>query len=206
MHCAGLGYGILAGSTLVKIPQLLTVYNAKSAEGLSPLSFELETVGLSVATTYGLLLSLPISAYGEVVALLLQNNLLLMMIYRYQRRSGQRTLALCIFMVVWTALASSGFMTRELISTLYDANNAIIILSRVPQILQNFAAKSTGQLSTITYGLNFLGCAARIFTSVHENAGAAMLRGAIISTLLNAVLFGQIVAYRGRKSKLGKSD
>lgn len=63
----GLGYGILAGSTLVKVPQLLNVVRAHSAEGLNPSSFELETVALLIATTYGFLMRLPFSAFGEVV-------------------------------------------------------------------------------------------------------------------------------------------
>ena len=63
----GLGYGILAGSTLVKVPQLLNVVRAHSAEGLNPISFELETLGLLIATTYGFLMCLPFSAFGEVV-------------------------------------------------------------------------------------------------------------------------------------------
>lgn len=56
-----------------------------------------------------------------------------------------------------------------------------LLLNRVPQILSNFRAGGTGQLSLITYGLNTAGAAARIFTSVQEKAGAAMLRGSIIS-------------------------
>lgn len=47
--------------------------------------------------------------------------------------------------------------------------------------MQNFGAKATGQLSIITYGLNTAGAAARIFTSIQEKAGDAMLRGAVIS-------------------------
>ena len=62
-----MGYGILAGSTLVKVPQLLNVVRARSAEGLNPFSFGLETLGLLIATTYGFLMQLPFSAFGEVV-------------------------------------------------------------------------------------------------------------------------------------------
>ena len=51
---------------------------------------------------------------------------------------------------------------------------------RVPQIAANLRSRGTGQLSLITYGLNTAGAAARIFTSVQERAGAAMLRGALI--------------------------
>lgn len=51
----------------------------------------------------------------------------------------------------------------------------------MPQIVSNFRAGGTGQLSLITYGLNTAGAAARIFTSIQEQAGPAMLRGAVIS-------------------------
>ena len=63
----GLGYGILAGSTLVKVPQVANVLRAASAAGLAPLSFELETVGLLIAVSYGFLMGLPFSAFGETV-------------------------------------------------------------------------------------------------------------------------------------------
>lgn len=63
----GLGYGILAGSTMVKLPQVAAVVRARSAAGLSPLAFELETLGLVIAVTYGFLMGLPFSAFGETV-------------------------------------------------------------------------------------------------------------------------------------------
>lgn len=50
----------------------------------------------------------------------------------------------------------------------------------MPQIVANLRSAGTGQLSLITYGLNTAGAAARIFTSVQEKAGSAMLRGALI--------------------------
>lgn len=50
---------------MVKLPQVATVVKAQSAEGLSPLSFELETLGLMIAATYGVLHNLAFSAYGE---------------------------------------------------------------------------------------------------------------------------------------------
>jgi mannose-P-dolichol utilization defect protein 1 len=63
----GLGTGILLGSLLVKVPQILKITRGKSARGLSPLSFELETLGLCIVATYGFIMQLPFSAFGEVV-------------------------------------------------------------------------------------------------------------------------------------------
>ena len=41
-------------------------------------------------------------------------------------------------------------------------------------------AKSTGELSIITFAANFLGGLARIFTSLQEGGGASMARAYII--------------------------
>lgn len=115
---------------------------------------------------------------------MLQNFVLLVLIYHYQRRSVSRTLLLLVGIFSWTFLFASGTLTPAHLSMLYDVNNFILLASRVPQIAQNHSSKSTGQLSLITYSLNFAGSAARIFTTLQEaNAGTAMLRGAILSKL-----------------------
>lgn len=69
------------------------------------------------------------------------------------------------------------------------------------QILQNFTSRSTGQLSLITYALNWAGASARIFTSIQEGAGAAMVRGSAISALLNFVVVAQILAYGNKAAR-----
>ena len=51
----------------MKIPQIARVIKAGSAEGLSPISFELETLGLVSAATYGWAFQLAFSAYGETL-------------------------------------------------------------------------------------------------------------------------------------------
>lgn len=63
-----------------------------------------------------------------------------------------------------------------LITAAYDANNMILMGARVPQILQNFQTKGTGQLSIITFAANTLGCVARLFTTMQEGGGSAMMR------------------------------
>lgn len=63
----GLGIGIVAGSFLVKLPQIANVVSAKSAQGLNPTSFEIETFCVTVAATYGFAHRLSFSAFGESV-------------------------------------------------------------------------------------------------------------------------------------------
>ena len=72
--------------------------------------------------------------------------------------------------------ASPGTISRELVTIAYNANNVLLLVARLPQIYKNFKEKSTGQLSLITYGVNTVGCVARIFTTMQEGGGTAMLR------------------------------
>ena len=45
----------------------------------------------------------------------------------------------------------------------------MMILSKVPQIITNFNAQSTGNLAFITYFLNFAGVIARLATVIFES-------------------------------------
>jgi mannose-P-dolichol utilization defect protein 1 len=74
----------------------------------------------------------------------------------------------------------SGNVSRELVTLAYNANNILMLVARLPQIYKNFKDKSTGQLSLITYGVNTVGCVARIFTTMQEGGGDAMLRSYIL--------------------------
>ena len=200
-----LGYAILVGSTIGKVPQLLAVIRARSAAGLSPLSVELETLGYSICTAYGLVLGLPISAYGEVMGLLVQNVILLGLIYKFQRHSALRPTITAAYLGLWATALASGAISRSSVAHAFDFASLLFMVSRVPQILQSFAAKSTGHLSGITYALNVAGGCARVFTSIQEGAGAAMLRGALLGASLNAVILFQILYY-GRKSARAKTE
>ncbi len=89
-----LGYLIIAGACYVKVPQILTLHRAKSAEGLSASSFELEQIGYSIHSTYGFIMGLPLTAFAEAIIMLLQNTFLLCQVYFYSRASTLRPLAL----------------------------------------------------------------------------------------------------------------
>ncbi len=63
-------------------------------------------------------------------ALLVQNNLLLVLIYFYQRRSLARSMTLLALLVGSGFFALSGNLTSSTITKLYDFNNVTIIASR----------------------------------------------------------------------------
>lgn len=116
-------------------------------------------------------------------AITIQNIVLLLLIYSYQKRSPLRRATVFVCLLAWMGAAYAGILSPSHLAALFDVNSVVLMVSRVPQIVQNYTTKSTGQLSIITYGLNLLGTLARIFTTMQEkNAGAAMMRGVIMCT------------------------
>ncbi|KAF5835918.1 hypothetical protein DUNSADRAFT_6675, partial [Dunaliella salina] len=200
-----LGYGVLAGACITKLPQIVNVLKSGSAEGLSPLSFELETGGLLVHASYGYVNELPFSAYGEAFILFIQSLYLLLLIYRLARIPSIRPAFSMGLMAAYIAAVYSGRVDSAQVGYLFNANNFVFMAARLPQIHSNWRTKNTGQLSLVTCCINTLGCVVRIFTSITEGAGLAMVRGYSISLLLNAILVAQIFMYAPSKKKDNKS-
>jgi mannose-P-dolichol utilization defect protein 1 len=67
------------------VPQIIKIAQNQSVSGLSLLSFELEQLAYTVHTSYGYVLALPFSAFGEAAVLVLQNTIILAQIYVLSR-------------------------------------------------------------------------------------------------------------------------
>ncbi|XP_027984174.1 mannose-P-dolichol utilization defect 1 protein isoform X2 [Eptesicus fuscus] len=80
----GLGLGIVAGSLLVKLPQVFKILGAKSAEGLSLQSVMLELVALTGTMVYSIVNNFPFSSWGEALFLMLQTITICFLVLHYR--------------------------------------------------------------------------------------------------------------------------
>lgn len=78
---------------------------------------------------------------------------------------------------------------------LQAATIPIAIASKGIQILENLRNNSTGQLSLVTWLLQFVGSSARIFTSVQETGDWLVIVSFVVRALLDGVIVGQILFY-----------
>lgn len=190
-----LGYGIVMGASIVKLPQVSNVISARSADGLSAVTFEMEQIVFSVTMLYGFIRGMPFSSYGEAFLLLLQNCVLLALIYHHNKANKLLVLIKIGLFTSAIAAAFAGFVPKDLVQTVYDLTLIIMISARVPQILKASRERSTGKLSIITTGLNLLGTLARVFTSLADEGGYSMVRNYIIAGILHSISFSQIIYY-----------
>lgn len=82
----GLGYAIIAGSAILKIPQILKIVKAGSVEGISKSLFYLETLTLLHAATYSIRQKIPFSVYGESLIILSQNVVIILLFWVYSSK------------------------------------------------------------------------------------------------------------------------
>lgn len=197
----GLGYGVVAGASVVKLPQLLKLASSGSAAGLSPLSAELEQAAYGVGAAYGVAHGLPFSAFGETCFLAAQNLAILALIYLFNGTAGRGALVAAIASVAVAAFLG-GKISRSQVAAAYEGASLLILAARLPQIYSNFKSKSTGQLSAVTYGANALGAVARVYTSLSAGkSGLAMVRSYALGAALNATILAQILIYAKKKKK-----
>ncbi|CAI5991710.1 unnamed protein product [Closterium sp. NIES-64] len=190
-----LGYGIILGSTILKLPQILVIIRSNSIEGLSVPSFEIECIGYTVSVGYCLFKKVPFTAYGELFFLLLQSLILMFLIYSHLPNQAATTWIKVGIYSAMVPVLFSGAMSAHLYETIYNAQTALFTMGRIPQMWSNYASKSTGQLSVFTTFLTFAGCIARLFTSIQEKAPLSMAIGSILGVLSHGTIFAQIVYY-----------
>ena len=89
-------------------------------------------------------------------------------------------------------------LPKETISFLQMTTLPLGLFSKLPQIAQNYRARSTGQLSTFAVVAQILGCLARLFTTATEVKDPLVLASFFLALVLNIVLGLQIWAYYGK--------
>ncbi|PHT32468.1 Mannose-P-dolichol utilization defect 1 protein -like protein 2 [Capsicum baccatum] len=191
-----LGYAIVGASTTVKLPQILKILQHKSVRGLSVVAFELELIGYTIALAYCLHKGLPFSAFGEYAFLLIQAIILVAIIYYFSQPLGMKTWMKALIYCAVAPTVLAGQIDPVLFEALYASQHAIFLFARIPQIWKNFKSKSTGELSFLTFFMNFAGSMVRVFTSLQEKAPMSVALGSALGVLTNGTILGQIITYQ----------
>ena len=182
------------------------VLRAQSARGLSLTAYVLETFSYAINLAYSSRNGFPFSTYGENFFLTIQNVFITFLIILYNTSSSRPltaapnptgrllTTVLATFAVgfaLFTAPASA--LAAAQLGTL-----PLSLFSKLPQIAQNYRARSTGQLSAFAVVSQIAGCAARLFTTAQEVNDPLVAAGFALALALNLVVGVQMYAYWGR--------
>ncbi|XP_053715602.1 mannose-P-dolichol utilization defect 1b [Synchiropus splendidus] len=201
----GLGIGIILGSVMVKLPQILKLIGARSAEGLSFNSILLELLAITGTMAYSIAKQFPFSAWGEALFLMLQTVTIGFLIQHYGGKTTRGVMFVFVYMGLLVLLLSP-VTPLSVVTTMQASNMPAIIIGRLIQAATNFRNGHTGQLSAISVFLLFAGSLARIFTSLQETGDTLMALTYVISSSCNGIIALQVLYYWNSAAKQKKME
>lgn len=207
----GLGMGIIAGSILVKVPQIVKILANKSGEGINIVSVLVDLFAITCHVSYSFVNGFPFSAWGDGSFLMLQTAIIAALVFHYNGATAKAILFLLAYCGI-CFVTMGGITPLEVLWSAQAFNVPIIFIGKTIQAVTNYKAKSTGQLSAVTCLLLFAGSVARIFTSYQETGDSMMILTYCVSTAANAMIVFQLFYYwnsdkegKGQQKKGGSS-
>jgi mannose-P-dolichol utilization defect protein 1 len=191
----GLGIGIIAASSIVKVPQILKLTQSKSADGVSFLSYLLETSAYLITLAYNFRNGFPFSTYGETALILGQNVIISVLVLNYSGRATAAAVLVAALAGSAATLFGDSVFDMQTMSYLQAGAGVLGVASKLPQILAIWQQGGTGQLSAFAVFNYLAGSLSRIFTTLQEVDDKLILYGFISGFLLNAVLAIQMIYY-----------
>lgn len=189
-----LGLAIIAGSILVKVPQILKLLQSKSSQGINALSVLMDLFAITAMTSYGFSKGFPFSSYGDGVFLGLQTLVIEALVFHYQGNTAKATAFLSAYAAVVSVILA-GMVPLNVLWGCQAMTIPIILTSKLIQAYTNYTNGSTGQLSAATGFMLFFGSLARIFTSIQETGDLTTIIMYVCSTTANAIIVAQILYY-----------
>lgn len=177
----------------------------------------METLGYAFSLTYSARKHFPFSTYGENFFLTLQNVVVTLLILLYQPRASHSSKASTARELNTSgavtggvvALATAGLLAMTPNSTLpllQLLTLPLSLFSKVPQIMSNARAGSTGQLSAVAVISQIAGCLARVFTTAQEVNDPLVMWGFLLALGLNLVVGAQMWMYWGKDDVGGSME
>lgn len=150
----GIGLGIVGVSSIVKLPQIRKLTSSQSGEGISVLSYLLETASYLVSLAYNYRNQFPFSTYGETALIMGQNVIITVLVLNYTGRAGLAAVFVTALAVAMGALFAGGLLDMQTLGYLQAGAGVLSVASKVPQILAIWSEGGTGQLSA--FAVSFL--------------------------------------------------
>ncbi|SPJ79620.1 related to mannose-P-dolichol utilization defect 1 protein [Fusarium torulosum] len=199
-----LGIGIIAASSIVKVPQILKLLNSKSSEGVSFLSYLLETASYLISLAYNIRNGFPFSTFGETALIVGQNVIISVLVLNYSGRASLAAVFVAALAATAATLFAENIVDAQTLSYLQAGAGVLSVASKLPQILTIFQQGGTGQLSAFAVFNYLAGSLSRIFTTLQEVDDKLILYGFVSGFALNAILALQMIFYWNAPSEKAK--
>ena len=204
-----LGYVVIIWAIFMKIPQLRDIIKAKSGVGVSLKSYVLELFIYAITFSYHIRNNYALTTYFDFFFLIIQDILISLAIVYYAKQFNKKfilisSMFISVFIFLLTICPVPIIFIENLILSFLSLLNSFgipfNIISKLPQIIENYKNKFTGTLSLSLNVSLFIANTFRIYTTLIEMKGdSTMLLSYIVAISLNLTVVIQILLYRKNK-------
>lgn len=190
-----LGYGIIVAGSIVKLPQVVKIYSAKSGVGISTFGVLLELLAITFNSSYSFRNNFPFSAWGECIFLAIETALIAFMVFWYGGQKGKALSFILIFSSLIYTLNHPTLVPMNIVWYLQSSVVYLAVSGKLLQAFKNYKAQHTGQLSAVSALAIFAGSSARVLTTIKETGDVLTTITFICSSLANAIIAIQVLWY-----------
>ncbi|XP_048762061.2 solute carrier family 66 member 3-like [Ostrea edulis] len=194
--CNFLSYSVILTCLIVKIPQILSVLNAKSTKGLSLSSVLLEEIGYSIMLTYNFAKNYPIASYLEYPVLVLQDFILIVAILHFDGLLKVKILPVFFLYVFMCSGIAFRWFPDVILTTAISSVTPLSFSSKFAQIKLLYTSKAPGQVSLATWSIVAYGATARVVTSYFLTGDPVVILNFCVAATMNVTISCMILYYR----------
>ncbi|XP_055910648.1 solute carrier family 66 member 3 [Eupeodes corollae] len=189
----------VASCLFIKVPQIKTINENKSSQGISVFGLCLELYSYSVMMAYNYRSGYDFLSYMEYPILLLQEYVLVYYVFKYQNLLGRKTLIVTVLYSILAYLVYLKLMPLVVLAFLVPFCTPIGATSKVLQLVAILRSKDSRSVSLTTWGLSAFTNLTRVYTVFVQSADPMLLANFMISVFLSSSVF--VAAYVYKKPK-----
>lgn len=186
---------------ILKIPQILNLLFAKSADQISILALLLELTSYTVMTSYNYTNGYSVLSYLEYPVILLQEYILIFLVLKYLNKINKFSILVSILYFSISISFALQLIPKTVLTILAPMCTPISVSSKVVQLLAIFRAKNADTVSPITWFISAFTNLTRVFTIWMDSADIILLANFIISVILSSSIMFSAIYYRWNKVK-----
>jgi mannose-P-dolichol utilization defect protein 1 len=191
-----IGFGLIAFSSILKVPQLIQIIAHKSGRGMSIPSLFMEIVANVLSLAYHRQKGFPFSTFGETILILIQNALIAFFVTHFS--SNYNLFTWNSFVIANSVLIFSvekRVMSDTVMNLLWRICLPLSIAYKIPQIWHTYRARSKGELSPLSCLLTLMGSCGRVFTTMRELNDWSVLLMYLLNVVLNGTILVESLIY-----------
>merc|ERR1712032_880488 len=189
------------GGSFYRIPQILKIHRAKSAEGINLASSLVSATSSLFNFAYSSDAGYPFSTYGESIPQFATQLIITLQMLRYSKGHSASTLMRCLL----AHLLFAGGVCRAkmllgpkvggaFLTTVQASIPVLEMIEKLPQLVQTWRIRSTGEISMATALLAFAGKLIRLYTALRQLSHDAMAVAPFaIGTVINGTQVAQLL-------------